>query len=156
MAKLQLKTEVSLNIEENGKVVKTFTVEYKALSNKQERSLGKQNKEVFALYGKSTKLEKRISLLENEIEAYKELDNFDKVVSVTNTLKKLYTKQEDLEDKFESLGGIDVLTEAAKSKFNLAISGADLEELAKWIDDNSDYATILDLFEQDVQAKRGN
>jgi len=156
MAKLQLSTKVELNITEDGKVIKTFSVTFRDLTKKQERALTDKNKEIFNLYSKSTRVAKKVTLLEDEIEAFKGLEKFEKVITSTKTLKGLYAEQDILEEKFEELGGIDVLSEAAGEKFSLAIGGKDKDDLATWTEENADYAVVLELLEEDAKAKRGN
>jgi len=156
MAKLQLSNRVTLDIEDNGKVIKTFKVNLRELTKKEERTLSNKNKKVFDLYNKSTKLEKRLSVFEDKIEAYKELEQFEKVLKETTKLEKLYAEQDEIEAEFEKLGGLDTLTEASKETFDITVSGDEKEGLREWIEGNNDYATILALLKEDAKEKKGS
>jgi hypothetical protein len=135
MATLSLSNKVKLDIKEDGKVIKTFNVTYRELTRKQSKKLGKDNKEILDIAQKGASLESRISVLSTKMKALEELGRSEEVVKVANTLDTLMSQRDEMEDKYEELGGIDKLTEAAEVSFNLSVGGKDKEALREFTDE---------------------
>ena len=155
MASLALSTSVKLDITENGKVTKTFNVSFKELTRKQTKKLGKDNKAILDITQTGAGIENRISILRSKMAALEELNKSQEVVKVANILDDLMTRKEDLEEQYETLGGIDKLTEAAEASFDLQVSGKDKEALREFIEENSDYTSVLDVIRKDALEKSG-
>ena len=157
MAKIQLAVKISVEIEDNSEIIDKFDITYKALSRKQQKQLGKDNKEILDLFDKNQGIEKRISVMEAEIEALKSMDNPAKVIEISKKLEKAYNEQDKMNSKFETLGGVDKLLEASKNTFELSVGGKDKERIVAFIEENSDFASALSEIQKDAnEKKKGN
>ena len=155
MAKLNLSTKVTLDITDNGKKIDSFEVTYRKPTRKQEKKIGADNKEIIEVFQKGLNLIKRTEVLESKVEALKELGKNEELLKAVNKLETLYKQQSEYDDKFEELGGADKLMEASKLQFNIAVGGKDKDRLAEWIEDNAEYAEVLDTIAKDALEQQG-
>ena len=156
MAKLKPSLKLNLDIlDEDGQTTQTFNVTYRELTRKQTRSINEESKDILELFNESQSTAKRIESLENKIDALKELDNSKEIVKFTTQLDKLYLVQDKQEVTFNKLGGLDALLDATKATFNLAIGGKDKKALVDFIEENTDYATVLDALTEDAKEQMG-
>ena len=156
MAKIQLSTAVTLEITDNGKVVDTFKVTHREPSKKQQRKLGKENKDMPDLFKLSQKLDRRIEVSESKVDALQELGNPKDTLKEINKLELIYIEKDKVEDKFDALGGYDKFLEISQLSFDMQVGGKDKERLAEFIEENSDYGSVLEAIAVDAKAKRGN
>ncbi len=155
MAKVKLSSKAKLEFEVNGKIENSFDVTYREPSRKQVKIMGKENKEILDLFTKNQTLTKRAAVFETKVDALKALDKPLDTLRATSKLEKIYDEQVILEDKYEALGGIDKLIEASKMTYDLAVGGKDKEALEKFIEEFSDYGTILEALKEDVKEQQG-
>ena len=156
MAKIKPSLKVKLDIEdENGVISQSFNVTYRELTRRQSRTINEDSKDIIGLFNDSQSTSKRIESLENKIDALKELGNNKDVVKFTTQLDKLYAVQDKQEDEFEVLGGLDALLDASKATFLLSIGGKDKDGLVDFIEENSDYNTVLEALALDAKEQLG-
>ncbi|MCK5744478.1 MAG: hypothetical protein KAH30_07040 [Caldisericia bacterium] len=155
MAKIQLSTIVKLDISEDGKITRSFSVTFREPSKKQQKEIGKENKTILDLFKVSQKLERRIEATEAKVEALKSMDKATELLSTAKKLDDLYSQIDEVETQFDSLGGYDQMMEASKLSFEKAIGGKDKEDLRVFIDEFSDYTTILNAISNDAKEQRG-
>jgi len=140
MAKLTLSKNVTLEIDD-GQQVHTFNVTYKELTGKQLKELTEMTKEAMAISSEAEIIDGKIRAL--EAKAGKD---------VSDKLVKLYDRKEKLEERFEKIGGADILNRTLKKKFELSVGGADKDRLMEFIEENTDYGTILDAIIKDAEG----
>jgi hypothetical protein len=156
MAKIQPSLKLKLEIvNEDNKVERIFNVTYKELSKKQEREIGKENKDILDLFKKSQELSKMVKILESEVEAHKELNKPKELLASTKELKKLYLEQDELDSKFEDLGGFDRFIEASKITFESVVTGGDKDALREFAENESDFGQVLTALAEDAKESRG-
>lgn len=154
--KIKLSQSATIEIEDNGKVIKTFNVTFREPTRKELKKLGKDDKEIIEVFSKSKSLTDRASVLESKIQALSKMGtNSDKLFKATEKLEKIYDDQDELEEKFEKLGGIDKLFEASKRTFEKFVSGKDKEALAIFTEESSEYSTVLDAIKKDISDNQG-
>ncbi len=155
MAKLQLSSKVKVDIEEDGKITRTFSVNFKKLTRKESKKLGKENEEIMESFSKAQSLVKRAEVLEAKMEALKGSNNDNELIKVANKLEAIYNEQDGLEDTFEVLGGLDKLLEASKLTYDASVSGKDKEALAEFAENESEYSIVLQAIDEDLKDKMG-
>lgn len=155
MSKIKLSIKAKIEIEDNGKVVKTFNVNFKELTRKQQKNLGKDNKEILEVFGKSQSLAKKAEALENKMHTLKDKDDKPGLLTVSNKLEVIYDEQDSLEEKFEALGGIDKLYDASKLTYDATVSGKDKASLAEFAENDSEYGVVLQALRDDVKEQKG-
>jgi len=156
MAKLKLSTKVTLEIEdENGKAIEKFDVTYRELSNKLQKKVGKDNEVIIEVFNKGQKIGKRINALEAKLQALREMEKTKEISTTANELTALYKKVEPLDIKFDELGGFDKMREASKITFDLCVGGKDKETLIDFIEENSDFAEVLEELAKDAKEQKG-
>jgi len=156
MANINLGVKVTLDIKDEDKIVKSFEVVYREASKKQQKKLGKENKEVLDLFKKNQNLDRRVKVLEDKQEVLKALGEDKALLGVIKELEKLYNAKDEVEDEFETLGGFDKLSEASEETFKIAVTGKDSKELIAFIEENGDYSDYLEAIVKDVEDKKGN
>ena len=156
MAIVSLATAVKLQIKDNGKVVKTFNVTYKEPSKKQQKQLGKENKEILDLFKKNQKFDRHINVLLSKQEVLAGMSKDKELLIVLEELEALYAKKDVLEESFEELGGFDKMLEASEETFKISVKGKDIKDLTAFIEDNGDYSEYLEAISEDAKEKKGN
>lgn len=157
MAKIRLAIKIKVDFDDEGKIVKSFDITYKELNRKQQKQLGKDNKEILDLFTKNEREMKKINVYEAEVEALRELGESSKMLEGTAKLKKLYAENEKANERFEVLGGVDKLLDASKTTFDLSIHGKDKKAFSDFIEENSDFTTALASVKKDAdEIKKGN
>ncbi|MCD6433311.1 MAG: hypothetical protein J7L21_04645 [Sulfurimonas sp.] len=153
MAKLQLSQRAKIEVEEDGKITRTFSVNFKKLTRKESKKLGKDNEDVMDTFNKAQSLVKRAEVLEAKIEALKGSDKKEEIIKVANKLETLYDDQDALEDKFEKIGGVDKLLEASNLSYHASVTGKDKEALAEFAENESSYSEVLQAIDKDIKDK---
>ena len=156
MAKLQLSNAVTLEIAEMGKVVDTYKLSYKEPSKKEQKEIGKGNKDILDLFKSSQKLDRRIEVMEAKVEALKELNNAEELLDTAKKLDDLYQARDKIEDDFDKLGGFDKMLEASEVTFGISVGGKDKKRLVEFVEAQSDYATVLTAIAEDAKEQKGN
>ena len=141
MAKLTLSKNVTLEIDD-GTQLHIFNVTYKELTGKQVKELTKMTKDAI-------KLSSEAEVLDGKIRALESKEDGD---SVADKIVSLYEKKQKLEDRFEKMGGVSILNDTLAQKFKLSIGGADKNNLISFIEDHSDYETILSAIIKDAEG----
>lgn len=156
MAKLILSSKVKLDITEDGKVVKTFNVTFRELSRKQQKAIGKDNKEILDIFQKGQSTTKRVEVLEAKLAALGEVEDPKATLSTANKLETIYDEQDKLEEKFEKLGGIEKLLEASTISYDMLVGGKDKAILKEFAESESDYSVVLAALRDDLKEQKGN
>jgi len=158
MAKMTPRVGIKLDIVDSGKkVLKTFNVDYKEPSRKEQKQLGKENETILDLFKQNQKLDRRVKVTEIKIEALREIDGKSReLLSSVNTLEKLYIQRDEVENNFEELGGVDKMIEASKETFIISVGGKDKDTLSEYIEENGDYSEYLDTIAKDAKNQKGN
>jgi type II secretory pathway component HofQ len=99
-------------------------------------------------------LAKKAEVLESKVAALKELGKSDQLLEATSKLEYIYNNQDDLESKFEELGGFDKLLEASKISYDTSVGGKDKEALAEFAENESSYSDVMDAIRQDIKDSR--
>jgi hypothetical protein len=150
MAKIILSKKVTLDIVDNGEKIDSFNVTFKPLNKKQEKELGDDSKKIMDINTNAIRLRRQIELLERKAEALSNVGDDAGVIKISNELEKLYKESDKLEKDFDDLGGFDLLTNASKRTFELAVGGEDKDRLQEWIEENSDYSEVLSAIAEDA------
>ena len=155
MAKIQLNSNVTLDIEENGEIKHSFNLTFKELSKKQQKDIGEENEKILDIFKLIQKIDKHINTHEMKAEALKELGNNKDLLTTVKKLDDLYAKKEKLEKDAVTHGGYEKMLEASKITFQNCVSGADVAALEEWIEENSDYGTVLTVISEDARNSKG-
>lgn len=154
MAKIQLSHNAKLEIEDDGNIIKTFSVTFKEPTKKEKKKLGKGHEEIIKVFTDAQSLAKKAEVLESKVAALKELGKSDQLLEATSKLEYIYNNQDDLESKFEELGGFDKLLEASKISYDTSVGGKDKEALAEFAENESSYSDVMDAIRQDIKDSR--
>lgn len=155
MAKIQLSHKAKVEIEDDGKIVKSFSVTFREPTQKEKKKLGKGHEEIIKVFTDAQALAKKAEVLESKVSALKELDNSEQLLKATNKLEEIYDKQDAIEDMFEELGGFEKLFEASKLSYDNSVGGKDKEALAEFAEEESSYSDVLEAIKQDIKESKG-
>ncbi len=155
MAKIQLSTAVTVQIERDGEVAETFNVTYKELSKSQQREATKRLKNVTDIFKKNESLSFDIDSLRTNLKALQNMGDDEAVIKTNAKITKIRGEIKKLEMKYEELGGDDIPIAITKNTFDLCVGGADKEALTKFIEESSDYKTVLAAIVGDAKEQMG-
>jgi len=156
MAKIRHEIKVTLEFEDaDGGEIGRFEITWRELGKKEKRRLSEETKGLFDKAREAASLGEEIRLLEEEKRAYTEMGESAKVVETIEKIRKLRKKVDAIRAEIEADGELDDPMEyLAKKTFDLAVGGKDKERLAAFVDENYDYAEVLDAIRQEAEAAK--
>lgn len=155
MAKIQLSSNVKLEITDGTTVTHTFNITYKEPSRKQRKEVEGSNVKIYNDFTEIQLMENNIKTLSSKLEAYTRKKNDDLIIKTSNTIEKIRKDKAKLDKAFEDAGGFEVIFSDSKDNFMLCIGGEDKDDLVQFIDDYSDYGDILKAIIEDARQQRG-
>ena len=129
---------------------KTYNVTYKMLSTKDKKNIEKEHAKLLKINEKVEKLTRKEIYATERLDAYKELGESTKVLSMIVALEKIETETQKLKSEFEKLGGENIETLLYEREFDICISGKDKEALKKVIEENTSFDSIMATIKKNI------
>lgn len=127
--KLALDYEIDVDVRKNGETVEKLIVFYREPTKAERKVILKKFKEFQKLSKSLTKIERKASLSDQRANAYRSLDESEKVLKQLELQEVLGEEIEIIIEKMENFGGDDYAETQARSRFDMLVSGKDAKNL---------------------------